>query len=362
MARLGRETRQNSIRLKNLHTAAEERLVERGMRPEEVRRLLQPMEQLIEDTEFLQHQNDGLAIFLSPDAMHTFRLPLELDELLVVGNRFHIKPMLPMFTINGRFYILTLSQNNVRLFCASRSSIDEIALPEDMPTSLEEALALDDDPEPLHKHREVQHGPLTSTYHGQIETRESIILQRYFLEVDRGIQEVLHNEKAPLILAGTENLLPHYHTRNNYPHLIEQAVMGNLDHLKAHEVHAQAWEVMDAYFQDMLEAALDRYIEAKGSNQSSSDLRTIVPAAIYGRVDTLFVTVDRQQWGKFDTTTNNMEIHAEPEDDDVDLLDEAAAHTLLNSGTVYALPLEFLPDGSTIAAIFRYVVEGEENT
>jgi hypothetical protein len=38
----------------------------------------------------------------------------------------------------------------------------------------------------------------------------------------------------------------------------------------------------------------------------------------------------------------------------IDLLDFAAAQTLLNSGTVYALQAEEMPSDSTIAALFRY--------
>ena len=38
----------------------------------------------------------------------------------------------------------------------------------------------------------------------------------------------------------------------------------------------------------------------------------------------------------------------------IDLLDFAAAQTLLNSGTVYALQPEEMSRDSTIAAVFRY--------
>jgi hypothetical protein len=38
----------------------------------------------------------------------------------------------------------------------------------------------------------------------------------------------------------------------------------------------------------------------------------------------------------------------------IDLLDFAAAQTLLNSGDVYALPPEVMPHDSTNAAVFRY--------
>ena len=37
------------------------------------------------------------------------RLPLAFETLVVVANRFHVKPLLPLFMGNGRFYVLAFS-------------------------------------------------------------------------------------------------------------------------------------------------------------------------------------------------------------------------------------------------------------
>jgi hypothetical protein len=47
-------------------------------------------------------------------------------------------------------------------------------------------------------------------------------------------------------------------------------------------------------------------------------------------------------------------VHEEAEPSDEDLLDFAAAQTLLNSGTVYAIEPEKVPDETLLAAVFRY--------
>jgi hypothetical protein len=46
--------------------------------------------------------------------------------------------------------------------------------------------------------------------------------------------------------------------------------------------------------------------------------------------------------------------HSAEQTGDEDLLDFAAIHTLLNSGTVYAVAPEYVPDIRPLAAIFRY--------
>jgi len=42
---------------------------------------------------------------------------------VVVSDRFHLKPLLPLLTGDGRFYILALSQNQVRLLQGTRYSV-----------------------------------------------------------------------------------------------------------------------------------------------------------------------------------------------------------------------------------------------
>ncbi|RPJ11944.1 MAG: hypothetical protein EHM37_10145 [Deltaproteobacteria bacterium] len=40
---------------------------------------------------------------------------MAFKELAVVSHRFHVKPLLPVLTSDGTFYILALSQNQLRL-------------------------------------------------------------------------------------------------------------------------------------------------------------------------------------------------------------------------------------------------------
>jgi len=88
--RVGREQQQDPIRFKNLIVGAREKLLEYGLRRPEVQELLRPAESLLTNGGFWQHQSDGLAVFLSPGYSQTYRLPSRFDELLVIGNNFHI--------------------------------------------------------------------------------------------------------------------------------------------------------------------------------------------------------------------------------------------------------------------------------
>lgn len=100
---------EDRIRFKNLVKEAENKLDELGAdKPDS---LLEPAYRLLDDRPFWRDQSDGLALFVGEGLFKPYRLPLRFDELVSVTDRFHIKPILPLLTGDGRFYLLALSRN-----------------------------------------------------------------------------------------------------------------------------------------------------------------------------------------------------------------------------------------------------------
>ncbi|MEQ9667198.1 hypothetical protein [Coleofasciculus sp. G2-EDA-02] len=121
----GPQIKQDPIRFKNLMGKAEAQLVEQGMRSADAQEMLKSAQELDRD-DFWRHQNQGLALFIAPNFFRYYRLPLDFEELVVVGEQFHLKPLMPLLTGDGRFYILALSQKKVRLLVGGRDRIREI--------------------------------------------------------------------------------------------------------------------------------------------------------------------------------------------------------------------------------------------
>src|SRR5581483_5122948 len=157
-----------------------------GLRTPAARDLLRPAWGLLENSSFWKHQSDGLAYFLAPEFIRCFRLPVPLPELAVVGHRFHLKPLLPVLSSDGRFYVLAISHDAVRLFQGSRYSVSEVDL-NHVPHNLEEALLTHDRDEPLtfHTHPALGYGRRGAIFHGHgvgIDDRQDDLL-RYFQQV-----------------------------------------------------------------------------------------------------------------------------------------------------------------------------------
>ena len=360
--RTGTEAQQDPLRLKNLLGEAEKHLSARGVGTRDVQEMLEPASKLLQDFYFWQHQSDGLAIFLSSNRVRRYRLPLNFEELVVVIDHFHIKPLLPFFTGDGQFYILALSQNDVRLLNGTRYSVSEVDIGQ-VGGSLAEALPSDDYQAGLQLHTSgsaegMAGGDGSVTFHGPGGGSKSAKndLLRYFHLVDDGLTEFLQGDPVPLVLAGVEYLLPIYKEANTYPNLIDTVIKGNPDLLSADELHKSAWDIIGPLFQAAQEEAFAHYQQLAGqaSERVADTLEKIVPAAYHGRVETLFVAAGVQQLGVFNPATNEIELHDPIESGDESLLDLAAVQTYLKGGIVYAVEPEKVPGGTSAAAVLRY--------
>jgi hypothetical protein len=359
--RTGVETQQDPIRLKNLLREAEQVLSAQGAGTRDVQKLLEPASRLLQNSDFWRHQSDGLAIFLSSNAILHYRLPLKFEELVIVVDHFHIKPLLPLFTGDGQFYILALSQNKVRLLNGTRDNVSEVDIGQ-VVGSLAEALPAADHQPSLQLHTSGSVGGMTgagsATFHGQGEVSEGARndLLRYLRLVADGLTEFLQGDRVPLVLAGVEYLLQIYKEVNTYPHLIDTVITGNPDLLSADELHHSAWEIIKPLFQAANEEAVVQYQQLVGqaSKRAANTLEKIVPAAYQGRVETLFVAVGVQHWGIFKSGTNEIELHDHMVSGDAPLADLAAVQTYLKGGTVYAVEPDKVPGGTSAAAVLRY--------
>jgi len=354
--RVPTEIQQDRLRLKNLLRQAEDALLAAGIRASEARKLLKPAESLLPETPFWRGQKDGLAVFLSPVLFRHYHLPIECPELAVVTDRFHLKPLLSL--LGGEdYYVLALSQNEVRFFQASRFSISEIA-PSGLPRSLAEALKYDDPQKQLQFHTGTQRftGERAAMFHGHgvgtDDTKTNIL--RFCQQVDRSLAAELAQERAPLVVAAVDYLWPIYREANSYAGLIEEGVAGNPEGLSPDELKERAWEIVEPHFEQTRETAASRYRELKHTGKVSHELKEVVPAAYHGRIDVLFVAVGLQSWGSYEPATGDLLLYPEAMAGAEDLLDFAAVHTLIQDGTVFALDPETVPDGPPGAAVFRY--------
>jgi len=352
------EAIRNPVPFKRLLSEAERQMVDAGYSASLAAKIVKPGRDLLADYGFWQQRSIGLAAFLSAYGFYRFRLPIAVTERLVINDRFYTKPLLPLMSGDGRFYILAFSQNEVRLLQATRYGEHRLDL-KGIPANMQDALQYEKLERQLQYHTYAnQEGGRTAIYHAQggpqDEKKEDVA---HFAEVlAKRVSARFGNESAPLLLAAVDYLQPMFRAHATYAHIVPEGLHGNPEALSDADLRAQAWTKVEPMLTKARSAALSKYNELKAGNLAARDPQKVIPAAQYGSVETLFCEVDTELWGTFEPNTNVLETHSSSQPGDIDLLDMAATQTLLNAGTVFALPREAMPDPSPITAVFRYPV------
>jgi hypothetical protein len=353
--RSGTETLQGPIRLGNLLDTARDRLTDMGVEDREADALLRAGHRLVADDDFWQHQEGGLALFMAPDLTAWYRLPVEFHENVVVGDSFHVTPLWPIVGGGTLFYVLALSRNEVRLLWADRYRIGDVDLPDDLPTSLAEALWFED-PESQLQHRSSDRtgrGRVVARFHGHgvPEERDEARLVRFLRAVDRGIHDLIDPED-PLVLAGVDEIVGMYRKVSDHRTIVDDFVRGNPDRTALTDLHEPALAAVDPVLRRPREE--DAAALGADPDRGAFTVEDVLGAALAGRVAAVFLPEGRHVWGSADAAGGNVDVREEAGADDADLLDLIGVATWTRSGRVHVVDPEDVPGDGTVAAVLRY--------
>jgi len=351
------EKRQNSPRFKKLVRRAEELLVAEGLATLKAKALLEPAQSLLENAAMWEDTGDGLAAFISPTLFRYYHLPLRLEELVVVNRLFHVKPLFPLVTYDGEFYVLALSKKQNRLLQCTRETHAEVDVPH-MPQGLAEVTQYDvrEKQSDFHTRAPRSKGRRMAVVHGHDEGAAVVEerLQEYLHQVSKRLNDYIGERRVPLVLAGVDYIQYLYRKLSSYPGLWGAGVKGNPDRLTAEELHRQAWGIVESHFRKGYGDAIARYRELAGKGRTSGAVEEIVEAASAGRVETLFADAGAQVWGAIDPDSREVRVRAERQAGDEELTNLAAIRAYAAGGEVHAVERAAMPEDTPLAAIFRF--------
>jgi hypothetical protein len=359
--RAGFETQQNPIRFKNLLTRAERQLIDLGWRRPDAEKRLRPLHSLLADGRFWQNQLDGLALFYGMAEPLIYRLPLQLPEMAIIGDHFHLKPLISLLAWDVNFYILALSQGSVQLLQASRFHVHTVT-PENMPRSMEEIAGYYETERILQWHTSTppagSKGERAAMFHGHgVGTDERVEkkwLTEYCHRIDSAIQKFMQGSHAPLVLAATEPLLGIFRQINSHPYLQEQMVNRNPEELRPEDLRQQAWPIITPHYVLGRHKDMDKFRQLQETELASSDPAGVIVAAHNGQVDRLFVSIDDELWGTLDAQSWKAEIHEQQQARDRDLLELTSVRAWLSGAVIHPCRRYEMPADSSLAATFRY--------
>ena len=340
-------TEQDRIRFKNL-LAQTANLLREKYRDQDVGRFLAPVEAL-STNEFWQYQEDGLAIFCSSDTCVHYRLPVSVPEVVVVSNTFHTKPLVGYLNSNRHYFVLSLSQNDVRLYEGTPHTLSQV----ESQSLGQELHALIGDPKV--KTLLSEGGEDEDRQRGDKDRKKD--LMKYFRAVNRALWPILREERAPLVLAAVGYLQPLFREACRYPHVLDEGIAGNAEGTSLEALREAAWRLVASYEADREGELLGQYARALQSGRASHDLVDIAKAVARGRVRVLLHEAGKMVWGHVDPDTGAVTVHEKQQQQDTvdaDIVDDLCELTLLKGGKVLEIAPNDLLRGSPIGAIYRY--------
>jgi len=349
------------VNFKNQLQEAGKMLASKGYSEEQMKKLLTPGFELLQNEDFWKEMASGFAVFIADGFFKYIRMPLPpIKEALVMENSFYVTPLIPLMTSKEYFYLLVISKQSAKLFRADAWGMERVKV-EGLPQSVDQVKRLSDlDATTFRSGSSGSRAPVYSqegSYHGagggNPEDKDNLLV--YFEAVDDVLwKEVFNKENAPLLLAGVEYEIPIYRSACDYHNVWPEALTGSREHQETQSLYQDAKALMQPYFEERLNKALNLYMNNSANAKTSSIAADVIPATYYAQVSHLFVTKGEHIWGTFDEMQNQLIFHDSPEEGGEDLLDQAVVKTLANGGEVFLLDKDRMPAETQVAALMRY--------
>lgn len=278
--------------------------------------------------------HDGMAIFASPDYLQVLDLQQRVDDLVVVADSFHIKPLIRTMQQGDRFEILCFSPNRIRILESNEYSVSEVPL-RNVPASIAAARVV----------------PVGGTPSDQ----PVIKLEHFMRLVDRAVWD--HHSRVshlPLILACDAQNCSDFIALSKNQYLLDNGIALNPEHVSNDRLREEAWKLVSPRYQEELERLNEQFRVARAHAKGSDQLTQVAEAAAVGRVGTLIVDANRHIPGVLHRASGMIEQANQFDPRAEDVLDDLAEMVLKMDGQVYVLPHEQMPTDAGLAAMYRY--------
>jgi hypothetical protein len=273
--------------------------------------------------------------------MRNFRLPDRPQPLAEVADRFHLTPIIRAMQSPHEVFVLALSEEGDRLVHVFVNVPPIRVQVPHLPKNAEEATR-------------------RPSFHVRAPRRrlqnlegEKVLLQKYVRKVDEAVRSALAGQTVPLVLAAVEPLASMFRSVCSYPHLVDEMIEGNPNHVSDAQLEDAARPILDHLYARELAAILERYEELK-PRRATTDVAHAAQAATAGAVDQLVVDLDAVIPGVVSDVDGSVTYSSSDDAKTYSVVDEVARRALSTDARVLGAKREELPGGAPLVAILRY--------
>jgi hypothetical protein len=211
---------------------------------------------------------ESLVIYASSDFADFTRLPVKVENRVMVDNTFATRDLVRSMHQESSYYVLVFSRQQARLIVAYNDTVVE---------ENSQSFPLEND--------------LYTTSKSKLSMKQGTdnLYEEFFNRVDKVLNEIIKNHPLPVILATETRNFEHYLKIADKKDMIIGHVNMNRDEEKAHHIVPEAWEIMQTLIRQKNEARIKDLKKAVSEGKFVSDLNDIRNAIFQGRGKTLFV-------------------------------------------------------------------------
>jgi hypothetical protein len=253
----------------------------------------------------LETLDKGIIIFYSTEQQSYMRVQTNINDLVVVADSFHIKPLLRIKNTERGYFVIGVSPRLISLSVETNGHLyrlDSIRNP------------------------------------GNVDSPKKNANRDFFSQTAALLNKSLNQYRLPVILLGAKEYLDQMRKFLNSSYVLEDVIIGNSELMAPEEIRENSFEILEPYYhQKELEAIQDLNLAVK-NNQAITYIEDIAVSAVYGKIKKLFVIENKQVWGKMNRQTGEIFISPKQVDShDDDILDDISQIVLAKGGEVVVL-------------------------
>ncbi len=272
------QSKKDEIGLKNLVAEAENRL--KNECDNETSNIIAGKLKELASNIDARYNFESLALFVNSDIAEFIRMPIEVEDRVVIGSSFATRDLVRMLHQELNYYVLVLSREKARLIEAAGDK--EI--------------------------REIHNGfPMENSFtvagEGQLFNRETSLVLDFFTAVNNQLNDVQHGNRLPVFICTDKSNYSDYLNAAGEEENIAGLVEGNKDDEDPHTILETAWPVVEKWQQEKNQKRLYELTKNAGAEDFETDFTAIWKAIIEGKGRTLYVKEGFIQPAKLENNT-----------------------------------------------------------
>lgn len=329
------DIQKDAIVLKNLVAEAEERLIQ-NYDKRQVQSIIERIKELSGNIDH-GHNLESLILFVNEDIAEAVKLPIEVEDRVVIGNNFVIRDLIRASRQEQSYYILVLTRDRARLIEAMN---DKEAVEVDNPFPIEN--------ETLY---------LTTNKALSKAKQKDLMIEEFFNRVDKTLWRTINEKPHPIVVCTEERNFSHYMKITDH----KEKIIGQFNHPilddKPSNLALIAWPIVLKQLQEENSKRINEVHKALNHGLLVTETSEIWRAVNEGRGQTLFVQQAYSQPARvYNNLVEVVEGHTsmEAEEGSEEFIEKIIETNFRNGGDIVFLPEDDLKDYQGLALVTRF--------